>query len=585
MPLDAVTLMAIRSELSERILESKVDKVFQPEKDEIILSLRGRNGGGRLLLSANQQHARIQLLTEQRENPQSPPMFCMLLRKHIGGGIIREISQPHLERSIEFVLDCTDEMGAGVKRKLVLELIGRQSNLLLLDEDGRIIDGLRRIDGDLESGKRQLLPGMFYRPPQPQDKLSFLECGGDKLRTLIGEAAGEARADKWILDKFYGLSPLICREIVFLAAGDVSARFEELDREKLASLFLGLAEAVKNGEFTPCMLTKDTQPVDFSFMRISQYENVYGAEIYGSFSELTQDYFQKREKNERLHSRSSDIIKSISTALDRTRRKLELQRVELEAAGDREGLRRSGDLLMANLHVIKRGQKTAVLQNFYDENGGDIEIKLSEKLSPQENAAKYYKDYTRMKNAEKMLSALVDAGEKEEEYLESVLEEITKAENVRDILDIRAELSETGYLKTQQKHRDKGKKQNMQAARTFLSSGGYTILAGRNNLQNDTLTLKEAHKYDIWLHSQKAHGAHVIIKCGGGEPDDATYTEAAQIAAYYSELRGGENVPVDYTRVRNVKKPAGSRPGMVVYDPYFTAYVTPSEELVEKLRV
>ena len=589
MPLDAATIAALSRELSDRIVGLRIDKVFQPEKDEIVLSLRGIPSRAvsssydncRLFISANQQGARVHITDRQRENPQAPPMFCMLLRKHLTGSLITAVTQPPLERMLEISIDSTDEMGEIRHRKLVIELIGRQSNLLLIEQDERIIDALRRVDGDITTGKRQLLPGMFYRAPDPQDKTNPLACGGDERRRILSLAQNNQQIAAWIQENFFGLSPLICREIAFRCGGDVSARVSEVDAEAIAGEFENVLSIMENGAKPFILRDRNDKNIDFSFLKITQYEGLYTVELQSDFSEMLEEFYFSRESHGKLRGRSSDMIKNISSSLERLRRKIETQKVEYAASLNREPLRRTGDLLMANIHNMRRGQSLVKLENFYEPDSPEIEISLSPKLSPQENAAKYYKDYTRMKNAEKILSDLIAAGERESEYLQSVLLELDRVENIRDIQEIREELEQSGFIK---KTFGKNKKQTAQPPREFLSTGGFTILAGRNNLQNDMLTLKTAHNNDIWMHAQKAPGSHIIIKCQNEEPDDDTYTQAAQISAYYSEYRGGQNVAVDYTRVRFVKKPAGANPGMVIYDPYYTAYVTPDEELIKTLR-
>jgi len=580
MPLDAVMLSSVKRELESRITGMKIDKVFQPEKDEIILALRGAGGTCRLLLSASPVNGRIHIASKNKENPQSPPMFCMLLRKNLVGGIIRGISQPPLERLLRIDIDAPDEIGWTQQRTLILELLGRQSNIMLLDEDNRIIESIRRIDTDV-SGRRAVLPGLFYRPPEPQDKLSPLDDGAP---ALLDTAPEGAQCDRYLIDCFSGLSPLICRETAYIACSDTSPRFGELNalqRTRFKESFEWLVCEIRSGG-KPYMLMSGGAPKDISYIPIKQYGPSCTLVTYPGFSELIEDYFDERDRSERLRQRSQDITRTVSTSLERTRRKLENQRRELEAAKNREHLRQYGDLLMANLHQIKRGMSAVTVTNFYDPEGAETVIPLEAQLSGQESAAKYYKDYSRMKNAEKILVELIDKGENEVNYLESVLYETTKAEGERDLLEIREELTETGYLRRRGDPRRK--KQTLGRPREFVTPTGFVILAGRNNLQNDILTFKTAAKGDIWLHARNAPGSHVVIRCEGLEPDDATYTAAAGIAAFYSGLHDGNNVPIDYTRIKHIKKPPGARPGMVIYNTYYTMYVTPDETKLAKLR-
>lgn len=589
MPLDAVVLSAVRAELETRLINARIDKVFQPEKDEVVLLLRGIGENLRLLISASQNNARIHVTEYQKENPQTPPMFCMLIRKYLMGGVIREIRQPPLERLLEIGVDAPDEMGLICRRRLVLELIGRQSNLILLDGEGRIIDSLRRVDADVSS-KRQVLPGMFYRLPPAQEKQNPLDVPIASLSGSIAAAPPETGADQWLLDTFFGISPLVAREITARASGEPSARFAEMSPEAKAR-YLEEAEKlfqlIQTNRCEPYMLLDQGEPKDMSYFPITQYGDRFELKRYASFSEMIEAFYSERDRAARMHQRTYELKKSISSALERTKRKLGQQRLEWEAAKTRDRLRESGDLLMANLHVIRKGQKSVTVTDFYDAEGGDTEITLDPKLSAQQNAAKYYKDYNRMKNAERILTDQIASGEHEVKYLESVLDELTRAESDRDLRDIREELQGTGYLRADRSagKKKETKKQTELRPREFRSSSGLTILAGRNNLQNDRLTLREAHKNDIWFHTQKFAGSHVILRCEGEEPDDAAYTEAAMIAAYYSQAQDGHNVPVDYTRIRYVKKPNGAKPGMVIYDPYFTAYATPDPAQIEALRV
>jgi len=588
MPLDALFLGALAGEISARAVGMKIDKIYQPEREEIILALRGASGSCRLLLCANQAGARAHFIEESRENPAAPPMFCMLLRKYVQGGIIRSVTQPACERILEIVVEAADEMGEIRERRLVLELIGRSANLILCDEEGRITDCIRRIDGDLETGKRSLQPGLFYRPPAGQDKQNPLTLSGEMLAKMLCSAPKEAAVEKWIIDSFAGLSPLICRELAYRAGGDTSVRFFELSAEQIAKLsaeFADLCAWAREQRLEPWLLVADKKPRDFSVFEITQYGAGYENRRVDGFSALLEEFYSARDHAGRIQNRAREITKKISTTLDRVRRKLAVQHKELQEAKDRERLRECGDLLMANLHLIGRGAKTVEVSDFYSEDGGAATIVLDPRLTPQQNAAKYYKDYTRRKNAEKALHDLITEGKTEEKYLKSVLSELSKAENIRDIEGIREELEITGYLRRLKSANSKRqKKKEVLAPREFLSSGGFTILAGRNNLQNDQLTLKDSHKNDVWLHAQHAHGTHVLIRCANDEPDDATYTEAGEIAAFYSEAREGANVAVDYTRARFVKKHPGSKPGMVTYDQYFTMYATPDADKVKALK-
>ena len=584
MPIDAVFLESLRCELQEQLLACRVDKVQQPERDTILLSMRGPNGGGKLLLTASPNHPRIQLTSLSFENPAQPPMFCMLLRKHLTGGRLVSISQPPLERLVELTFDCIDEMGTPCQKKLILEIMGRNSNLILTGADGRILDCLRRVDFEM-SEQRQVLPGLYYHLPPTQGKRSPWDASEEELRALLCAQKTQKMADSFLLETFGGLSPLLCRELAYAVFGQVDLDLSQLtdaQREDAAGKLFAALDQLHTGKRTPVILVRDERPWDFTCIPIRQYEDLITQEPQPSFSALLDTFYAKRDSLERMRQKTQALRKTLTNLHNRTARKLANQQKELEATFDREHLRRLGDIVTANLHVISRGQARLTAVDFYDPEMKEIDIPLNPAISPQQNAAKFYKDYQKAKTAEKVLTEQIAKGEAELSYLASVLDELSRVESERDMQDIRQELTEGGYL------RETGQKKKMKLPASkpmvFRSSDGFEILVGRNNRQNDLLTCKLAQKQDIWLHTQKIHGSHVIIACAPETPPDRTVTEAMQLAAYFSQAREGQNVPVDYTRVKNVKKPAGAKPGMVIYDHYSTAVVTPDAALAEKLR-
>ena len=574
MPLDALCLTAVAGEVRSAVHGGKIDKIYQPTRDEVVLYIRGPAGNVRLLLSANPGHPRAHLTERNRENPEQPPMFCMLLRKHLQRARILELNQPPLERILDFKLETLDELGDRVERRLVLEAMGRSANLILLDGEGRIVDCTRRVDGDIARGQRQLLPGLFYRQPPTVDKLNPFTLELEELRLVLANPLGKAW-DKLLLDSFTGLSPLVARELAF-RAGD--------DSEKLAAELEKLGKSVEENHFTPYLLVREGKPVDFTFLPVLQYGPETESIPRESFSALLDDFFSDRESAERVRQRGQDLVKSVTSARDRTARKLGNQARELEATKNRERLRELGDILTSNLHLMEKGMSTFRTMDFYDPEGGEVDIPLDPLLTPQQNAAKYYKEYNKAKTAEEMLTIQIEKGEKELEYLNSVLENIALAEGEKDLQEIRQELTETGYLRRPKTAAKRAKRVSGKPME-FRSSSGLRISVGKNNSQNDLLTTKLAYKSDIWLHTQKIHGSHVILWLEGGEADARSLTEAAQLAAYFSQARDGSKVPVDYTPVKYVKKPAGARPGMVVYTTYQTAVVEPDAELAKKLRV
>lgn len=586
MPLDALCLSGVVAELKPILTGAKIDKVHQPGRDEIILALRLGRGNGRLLLSASPNHPRLQMTELSRENPDAPPMFCMLLRKHLMGGRILSVEQPHLERIVELRLEVLDELGDRKERRLILEAMGRRANLVLVDDQGRIVDCLRRVDGDM-SAQRQLLPGLFYRLPPAMDKADPTALDGAEWLRQVEQAPGESRVDHWLLDTFGGWSPLVCREIAFRAGGRVDITFDELGaqgRVRVAEAAEALLNSVKENNFTPTVISIEKRPKDFTFFPAEQYEEAGECAAYPTFSALMDRFYEQRENQERIRQKGQDLIRSVTNARDRTARKIANQQRELDATQDRERLRQFGDIITSNLHTMERGMATLRALDFYDPEGAEVDIKLDPLLTPQQNAAKYYKEYNKAKTAEEMLTIQLEKGRRELDYLNSVLENITLAEGERDLQEIRQELADTGYLRRQAKGKDKGRRLSPKPME-FRSSAGLRISVGKNNVQNDLLTCKQAFKSDIWFHTQKIHGSHVILWTGGAQPDLQSLNEAACLAAWFSQGRESGKVPVDYTPVKYVKKPAGARPGMVVYTTYETAWVTPDEGLVKRLRV
>ena len=586
MPLDALCLSGVVAELKPILTGAKIDKVHQPGRDEIILALRLGRGNGRLLLSASPNHPRLQMTELSRENPDAPPMFCMLLRKHLMGGRILSVEQPHLERIVELRLEVLDELGDRKERRLILEAMGRRANLVLVDDQGRIVDCLRRVDGDM-SAQRQLLPGLFYRLPPAMDKADPTALDEEGWLRQVEQAPGESRVDHWLLDTFGGWSPLVCREIAFRAGGRVDITFDELGaqgRVRVAEAAETLLNSVKENNFTPTVISIEKRPKDFTFFPAEQYEEAGACAAYPTFSALMDRFYEQRENQERIRQKGQDLIRSVTNARDRTARKIANQQRELDATQDRERLRQFGDIITSNLHTMERGMATLRALDFYDPEGAEVDIKLDPLLTPQQNAAKYYKEYNKAKTAEEMLTIQLEKGRRELDYLNSVLENITLAEGERDLQEIRQELADTGYLRRQIKGKDKGRRLSPKPME-FRSTAGLRISVGKNNVQNDLLTCKQAFKSDIWFHTQKIHGSHVILWTGGAQPDLQSLNEAACLAAWFSQGRESGKVPVDYTPVKYVKKPAGARPGMVVYTTYETAWVTPDEGLVKRLRV
>ena len=580
MPLDALCLRGIVHELQPDVVGARIEKIQQPARDQVLLTLRGNR---KLLLNAGSNQPRLHFTAIPRENPAAPPMFCMLLRKYLSGGCITDLRQEGLERAVTITVSAMDELGVLGTRQLVLECMGRNANLILLDGEGRIIDCLRRVDLEM-SQQRQVLPGLFYRLPPAPEKSDPLAVEPEDFAALLDRANQEKTADQFLLDTFFGLSPLVCRELAFQGCGSTDARLFALGaqgRAALSDAFFAWQRAVKENIFTPFLLTRDGRPADFSYFPIFQYGGAAEGEAFDTFSQMLDTFYETREQQERVRQKGHDLLKAATTARDRVTRKLALQEKELEQTRNREQLRIQGELITANLYRMERGQSLLRAENYYEEGCPTVDIRLDPLLTPQQNAARYFKQYNKAKTAEHYLQREIAQGREELEYLSSILDELSRAELEQDFNDIRAELRAAGYLKG----RDGGKKEMRRGPskpRLFRSSSGLRILVGRSNSQNDKLT-REANKWDIWFHTQKIHGSHVILCTEGETPDQQSMTEAAILAAYFSQGRTSSQVAVDYTPVKYVKKPNGAKPGMVVYDPYQTAYVHPDEAVVKSL--
>ncbi len=568
MAFDAFYLSCVLEEVRE-LQDARIEKIHQPSRDTVVILLKHRQGRSKLLLVANPAAPRLHLTAATPENPAEPPMFCMLLRKHLSGGRLVEVEQLPMERCAAFVFDCIDEMGDRVRKKLVAELMGRTCNLYLLAPDGRILDCLRRIG--LDESKRPALPGMFYQLPEPVEKADPTQIQ-DFLPLL--EAPGADVLSDRLMDTLGGLSPLVCREAALFAAGDTDARVEGCDKASVAEkLRLWFRENLSHP--VPCCYAPGGVPRQFAFCPIRQYGE-YRQE--SSFCGLLDAFYTVRDKNDAMRQKSGAVRKTVRNLCTRLTKKLAIQEKELAATGDRERLRQLGDILTANIHRIQKGQTVISCEDFYDEDMKAVEIPLSPLLSPQQNAAKFYKDYTRMKNAEKELTKQIALGREELDYLSSVLEELNRAQTDGELEEIKQELQFGGYLKA-----DTGKrklKQAKSAPMRFVSTDGFPIYVGRNNRQNEELTFRSARKDDLWLHAQKVHGSHVIIACAGQSVPDDTVTQAAQLAAHYAESAGGQNITVDVTPVKQVKKIPSGKPGMVIYHTYRTVVVNPYPDIV-----
>ncbi len=580
MALDGLCLSVIANEISSDFLDARVEKISQPSKDAIVLTLRFKGGSKKLLLSAGASGARIHKTSEQLENPSTPPMFCMLMRKHLSGGRLIGVRQLGLDRVLFLDFEVLNELADKVLNTLCIEIMGHNSNIILINSDGKIIDAVKRVNAEVSS-VRLCLPGVKYELPPQQDKKNLFKINRDELKSDL-ETMGDTALSKALLSLYSGLSPLICREIAFYASKGSDMLCSALDGDQIDRIFFFVSQIagyIQNP--APCTLYNlNRVPKEFSFMPIRQYGHAMVSRDFDSIDELLDSFYSERDRLERVKQKSGDLLKTVVNISDRISRKLENQRLDLKKCQDKEQLRRYGDIIYANLSFIENGASKAVLTDFYDESAPQIEIAIDPRLTPAQNAQKYYNDYRKADTAEKMLSSLIKSGEAELIYIDSVFDALTRAASESELSAIRAELYDAKYI------RKKPDKKQLKASAPYLkylSSDGFVILSGRNNLQNDKLTLKDSSKGDMWLHTQKIAGSHTVIVAEGKDIPDKTLEEAAIIASYNSKARNSTKVAVDYTMIRNVKKPSGAKPGMVVYETYKTAIVTPDEALVKKL--
>ncbi|MBQ9534881.1 MAG: NFACT family protein [Clostridia bacterium] len=555
MPLDYMMTGAIVRELGEKLTGAKADKIYMPQKDRVVISLHGQGGKYRLLLAAGTA-GHINLTDTREENPDSPPMLCMLLRKHLLGGRVLAVTQPENERVAELRFGVTSELGVQGERRLICELAGRTANIILTDGEGTILGCVRAIDPS--QSERAVLPGLTYRLPPKQETPHIAELSAEELRRICADCGGEA---EMLGKRISGVPPLLMRECAFRAGGDAGRLAEELD-------------ALRRTEPQPYMLMQGGEARDFTCVEVRQHADAECVR-YGSFSELLDAFYAEKERRQALSGAAANMQKLMKRVKARLERKLAQQAEELRQAEAREELKRRADLINANLYAIKEGQERVQVTDYFAPDTPQVWVTLDPALSPQQNAQRMYKKYARLKNAQQALETQMELGRAELEYAESVLFAISAAENRAELEQIAEELRQAGYL------RERGKKQKARepafAPKRYELAGGWVLLCGRNNRENDWLTHRHAAKQDLWFHARNIPGAHVILRGEGGEPPREALEAAASLAAYNSSARGQNRTAVDYTRIKHVKKPQGAKPGMVNYFEYTTVMAVPAE--------
>ncbi len=564
MALDGMMLHHVVNELKTEALGSRVYQIYQPNREEIIIVLRTQKGNKRLLLSSRANSPRVHFTDYAVENPATPPMLCMLMRKRLCGGKLIDIRQLGLDRVVFFDFECTNELGDKVKITIVAEIMGKYSNIIMTDENGVIIDALKRVDLTMSS-KRMVLPNLKYEIPSPQDKANILLTKADEVAQKILIEWQTKALNKAILSCVQGISPIVCREIE-----DSVGENKDLLEDKIKEL----SQTVLISKGTPVMLYHkgENKPFDISFININQYGSMAETRTFESFSKLLDSFYIERDSADRMKVKSADLMRILNNLINRLSNKINNQRQELKVCADREQLRIKGDLLQANLYRIERGAEFVIVENFYDENNGKIKITLNPAISPAQNAQKFYKDYNKAKTAQRMLTQQIKKAEQELVYLDSLKDLLSRVTTEKELSQIRLEFVEQGYIKGQ---KNNNKKPQQLPPLEYVTSDGFKVLVGRNNKQNDQLTLKTAKNKDMWFHTKNIPGSHTIVVTEGKEITDTAILEAAQIAAYHSKARESYNVPVDYTYIKYVSKPNGAKPGMVIFVNNKTLYVTP----------
>lgn len=579
MALDGIFLHHIKAELEEALIGARVDKIYQPNRDELVFSFRTYENSYKLLLSARPNTARVHFTEISLENPKQPPMLCMLLRKKLLSAKLTGIRQKSLERVLLLDFDSVNELGDHVTLTVAVEIMGKYSNIILVGEDGKIIDALKRVDAEMSS-ERLIFPGLLYRDPPPQEKLCLLDCEPEEILRRIDSLPRAMSLSKALMSLLQGISPIVSRELEQIAGRGrevVTSEMSDYARNRLVKALQALRDTAESASGKPyTVVNAQKKPVDFSFMEITQYGDSAQIRQEESFSKLLDRFYAERDQIDRMRARSTDILKLLSNKADRLSRKINNQKAELSECDKKDELRIKADLINSNLYAIPKNASQVELMNYYEEGCPMVSVKLNPALSASQNAQKYYKEYRKAKTAEVKLKEQIELGIKELEYVDSVFYALTEAETEQDLNEIRAELAEQGYVK----HPKDGKKKKAPVTGKPLkveTEDGFTILVGRNNKQNDKLTMKDASNNDYWFHTKNIHGSHVILVTEGREPSEKAMEEAARLAAMHSKAKDSSQVPVDYTKVRNVSKPQGAKPGMVIYVNYKTVYINPME--------
>ena len=577
MALDGMYLSFLVRQVNDLLAGAKVDKIHQPGKNELVFIMRTRGGMHKLYFTADANSPRFAVVEKTPENPQTPPMLCMLFRKHLIGATLVSVEQYGLDRIAFFNFDATNEIGDRVKLTLAIEIMAQHSNVILFGEDNRIIDALRRVDAE-KSSYRLVLPGAQYKFPPAQDKLDLRNTAPEEACQII-LSCENSKLSSAIIKSVQGVSPLLSRELSFRACGDDKGVTDLTADEKMNLLceISSLKNMLVNGVSEPTMVLDESEkPMEFSFMPITQYGGGLKVIKKADVFDLLEGFYSERDRMLRTRSKGAELFKMLDNAIERTARKLNNQHDDLRRCEDRDAIRINAELITASQYKLQKGLSVYEVENYYDDNN-IVKITVDPALTPSQNAQKLYKDYHKACTAENMLIKLIEEGEQDLAYLESVRDMLGRSTLEREFGEIKDELISQGFIKPKKSGKKQMKKQALPPLE-FKTSQGLTVLVGRNNIQNDKLTFKTGRRGDIWLHAQKCPGSHVLLVADGKEVPDDAIVEAAEIAAYYSSAKDGTIVTVDYTDVKNIKKPNGAKPGFVVYYTYYSVNVKPKNK-------
>ncbi|OZU90379.1 hypothetical protein CIL03_04325 [Virgibacillus indicus] len=567
MPFDGIVTRAVTEEIKEELIPGKITKIYQPTETELVFTIRSQGKNHTLLLSIHPTYARFHLTEDKYTNPKEPPMFCMVLRKHLSGAVIEQIEQHGMERIVTFSIKTRNEIGDTTYKTLVIELMGKHSNVMLIDkEKGHIIDSLKHVSVS-QNRYRTIMPGHDYKLPPMQDKLNPLEIDGESFIKKLDFNAG--KIDTQIVSMLVGFSPFIAKELV--------SRANLGSPDFYMKKFLEIQDQLNNKQFTPAIYQNHKE--DFHVLTITSF--IGDKELFSATNSMLDQFYSGKAERDRVKQQAKDLYRFLKNERDKNERKMKKHKKTIKKAEGAERFQKLGELLTAHMHLVKQGDSSVTVLDYYDPEQNELTIELNTHKSPSENAQGFYKTYQKLKTSKRVIEKEIMKTQEEINYLEQLMQQIDVA-SVEDIEEIRQELREEGYLKKQSKKGKLKNKPKKPVPEEYIATDGTPIFVGKNNKQNEYVTTKLAHRDDIWLHTKDIPGSHVIIR--SKNPSEETLAEAAKIAAYFSKSQASSAVPVDYTKVRHVKKPNGAKPGFVIYDNQKTLFVTPDKKLTELLK-